>query len=174
MAIYINFLNQTLSFYSQNTEQLNKIKTLLKDYQSTKLDSQVGETEQDEEDFTENDQMIENDENVEKTDENEKINNSRNFVDNLNYDEDGCEDLKLENRVNLNLETFLSLFSEGEVTLSNELISVLKNEKQFLVLPDELVAFDYILMPTLSYFKIKPALNLKLGIEYKNLENYGK
>ena len=168
MAIYINYANKSLSFYSQDKEQLKQLKAVVDDY----LTKQSIENEK-----TEDEELLEttdNIENVEKTEEIEKNNNLRNFIDTLNHDEDGVVDLKLGFQQNLNSANFSELFSNGEINLPEELINLLKKEKQFLVLPNEIVAFDYALMPTLSFWKIKQALNLKLGIDYKNFEKYGK
>ena len=181
MSININFTNRSIDFYTDSEEKLSQMKSILQTFQKDKIAEKKVEEQQTEEELleledsestenVENAENTENAENVKKTNEITKNDNLKNIY-NINYEESNKTFLKLNDEY-INLESFTSEFLNKTAEMPDELLQTLKLDKQVLILPDEIVSFDYVVMPVLNILKTKQALNLKLSIDYKDFDKH--
>lgn len=173
MAIYINYTNLSIDYYTDDAQKLNQIKSLLTVFEEKKLLEEKTTPLQEEDEVIESDDGSENSENVENLKETEKNDNFKNIGLVIDSSESNKISINLSNQT-FNLEEFTSLFLNKEIEYPEEIVGILKSEKQVLILPDDIVSFDYVVTPILNFWKTKQALNLKLSIDYKNFDDYGR
>lgn len=171
MAIYISFIDKSLYFYLKENEKIKLLKKVAKNFNQSELERDELEGEGDEQELSFSGESV-----------NKELKNGKNY--NLNVSEKALNEIeqkehdyfrwKLTELQESNLDEFIQKFLGFELELPEELISQIKSEKQFLILPDEIVAFDTITVPSLSPWKVIQALNLKLSLNYKDIDSYSK
>lgn len=173
MALFINYTNKCLQFYSKETEQNLENKDL-----ENKLESE--ENSQDEV-FAESENVEDVQDLVNETEEKEESEIEEKETEpvsgkdlTLDFTEKNMQKFKFENIDDISLQEFFDKFEKNELEISKDLIENLKKEKQLLVLPDELICFDFVTIPNLGYVRSKKSLNTKLSINYKDIEKLGK
>lgn len=172
MAIYINFTNRTLNYYTDDVEKLSGLKPISSEslLESNNDNVEKLELNNEEESILELDESIKD----ESLKQNNSLEVSKNNIENLNYDEKYKFMWKVSEQDFINLESFVNAFSNNEIIIPDELLSILKLEKQVLILPDDIIAFDTVITPILSFFKSNQALNLKVSIDFNNIDSFGK
>lgn len=158
MALYINFLNKSLQIYSKNAENLRGIIEA----------SQGDENIPDEAEETSGEELM-MDETAEKDTENGAKTPAAN--ENISFDEENLLRWKLEGIEDASPEEFAAKFRKGDISIMDEVLKEIKSEKQILILPDELVAQDFVVVPSLSPWKAYQALSTKLAVDYKDFSS---
>lgn len=181
MAIFINYTNKSLQFYSNNLEKEQDSKSISKDSKVI-LENNENLTE---DNFSDEKLAEENLENLVDSDA-ESENNDAETVENfqeeisqikestLDFSEKNMIKYDFENIDEVSVEEFFNKFGKNELKIPEKLLERLKKEKQLLVLPDELVSFDFIMVPNLGVVGSMKSLNTKLSLNYKQIDKLGK
>lgn len=77
-----------------------------------------------------------------------------------------------ERNSDMNFEEFIKEFAKNNDIFSPQFINSIKLDKKYLILPDELVAYDAVTLPSLKPWKLGEAIKLRLSVDYKDFGAY--
>lgn len=72
----------------------------------------------------------------------------------------------------MNFYEFIKELAKNKEIFSPQFVGSIKLDKKFLVLPDELIAYDCVTLPSLKPWKLGEALKLRLSVDYKDFGAY--
>lgn len=72
----------------------------------------------------------------------------------------------------MNFDEFVKELAKNKEIFSPQFVGSIKLDKKYLVLPDELIAYDCVTLPSLKPWKLGEALRLRLSVDYKDFGAY--
>ena len=72
----------------------------------------------------------------------------------------------------MNFDEFVKELAKNKEIFSPQFVGSIKLDKKYLVLPDELIAYDCVTLPSLKPWKLGEALKLRLSVDYKDFGAY--